>query len=131
MRSGAQLLTGLLVVPAQAHAGPAAGTGAVTAPAPQQALSPTPYMGWNTYYALGGDPTEAEAKSVADFLVSSGLRDVGYQYVWIDGNWAAPTPRSSAGDLVPNPDQFPNGLSSAFQWAGFATCGARLAARGS
>ncbi|WP_243869469.1 NPCBM/NEW2 domain-containing protein [Streptomyces liangshanensis] len=67
-------------------------------------------MGWNTYYALGGDPTEAEVKSVADHLVSSGLRDAGYQYVWIDGNWAAPTPRSAAGDLVPNPDQFPNGL---------------------
>ncbi|MEU3247451.1 MULTISPECIES: NPCBM/NEW2 domain-containing protein [unclassified Streptomyces] len=67
-------------------------------------------MGWNTYYALGGDPTESEIRSVADFLVSSGLRDSGYQYVWIDGNWAAPTPRSAAGDLVPNPDQFPNGL---------------------
>ncbi|WP_406502463.1 NPCBM/NEW2 domain-containing protein [Streptomyces sp. NBC_01602] len=104
------LLTGLLVVAAPAHAGPAAGTAAVTAPAPQQVLSPTPYMGWNTYYALGGDPTEAEVKSIADFLVSSGLRDAGYQYVWIDGNWAAPTPRSSAGDLVANPDQFPNGL---------------------
>ena len=104
------LLTGLLFVPASAHADPAAGTVAVTPTAPQQVLSPTPYMGWNTYYALGGDPTEAEVKSIADFLVSSGLRDAGYKYVWIDGNWAAPTPRSSGGDLVANPDQFPNGL---------------------
>ncbi|MGW1721493.1 NPCBM/NEW2 domain-containing protein [Streptomyces sp. NPDC002306] len=104
------LLTGLLVVPAQAHAGPAADAGAATAPAPQQALSPTPYMGWNTYYAFGGDPTEAEIRSTADFLVSSGLHDAGYNYVWIDGNWAAPTPRSAAGDLTPNPAQFPNGL---------------------
>ncbi|MFE0454986.1 NPCBM/NEW2 domain-containing protein [Streptomyces sp. NPDC058914] len=104
------LLTGLLVVQAPAHAVPPAGTAAVTASASQQVLSPTPYMGWNTYYALGGDPTAAEIKSTADFLVSSGLRDAGYEYVWIDGNWAAPTPRSSAGDLVPNPDQFPNGL---------------------
>ncbi|WP_328921376.1 hypothetical protein OG911_44525 [Streptomyces sp. NBC_00208] len=47
------LLTGLLGVAAPAHAGPAAGPVAVTAPAPQQVLSPTPYMGWNTYYALG------------------------------------------------------------------------------
>ncbi|MFE9628346.1 NPCBM/NEW2 domain-containing protein [Streptomyces sp. NPDC006527] len=104
------LLTGLLVVQAPAHAVPPAGTVAVTASTSQQILSPTPYMGWNTYYALGGDPTAAEIKSTADFLISSGLRDAGYQYVWIDGNWAAPTPRSSAGDLVPNPDQFPNGL---------------------
>ncbi|MEU3983789.1 NPCBM/NEW2 domain-containing protein [Streptomyces sp. NPDC026672] len=104
------LLTGLLVVQAPAHAAPPAGGPATTASAPKQLLSPTPYMGWNTYYAVGGDPTEAEIKSTADFLVSSGLRDTGYQYVWIDGNWAAPTPRNSAGDLVPNPDQFPNGL---------------------
>jgi alpha-galactosidase len=104
------LLTGLLVVQAPAHAVPPAGTVAVTASTSQQILSPTPYMGWNTYYALGGDPTAAEIKSTADFLISSGLRDAGYRYVWIDGNWAAPTPRSSAGDLVPNPDQFPNGL---------------------
>ncbi|WP_431964786.1 NPCBM/NEW2 domain-containing protein [Actinacidiphila sp. bgisy160] len=104
------LLTGLVAVPATAHADPAAAPAAVTTPASGQVLSPTPYMGWNTYYALGGDPTDAEIRSTADFLVSSGLRDAGYKYVWIDGNWAAPTPRSSAGDLVPNPDQFPNGL---------------------
>ncbi|MDX3099129.1 NPCBM/NEW2 domain-containing protein [Streptomyces sp. ME19-03-3] len=104
------LVTGLLALPAPAYAGAAGDTAAGTTPPPAQVLSPTPYMGWNTYYALGGDPTEAEVRSVADFLVSSGLRDAGYQYVWIDGNWAAPTPRSSAGDLVPNPDQFPNGL---------------------
>ncbi|MFJ4467104.1 NPCBM/NEW2 domain-containing protein [Streptomyces sp. NPDC089424] len=104
------LLAGLLVVNAPAVAAPAAGSAVGTAPAPEQVLSPTPYMGWNTYYALGGDPTDAEVRSIADFLVTSGLRDAGYEYVWIDGNWAAPTPRSSAGDLVPNPDQFPNGL---------------------
>ncbi|GHH25588.1 NPCBM/NEW2 domain-containing protein [Streptomyces lanatus] len=104
------LLAGLLVVQTPARAVPPAGSVAASTSAPQQVLSPTPYMGWNTYYALGGDPTEAEVKSIADFLVSSGLRDAGYRYVWIDGNWAAPTPRSSAGDLVPNPAQFPNGL---------------------
>ncbi|MFJ4848695.1 MULTISPECIES: NPCBM/NEW2 domain-containing protein [unclassified Streptomyces] len=104
------LVTGMLAVSAPAHATPAAATPAVTTQAGQQVLSPTPYMGWNTYYALGGDPTDAEIRSTADFLVSSGLRDAGYKYVWIDGNWAAPTPRSEAGDLVPNPDQFPDGL---------------------
>ncbi|GIF64048.1 alpha-galactosidase [Asanoa ishikariensis] len=98
---------GQLTVPAAAHAGPPA-----TA-APQQQ---TPYMGWNTYYGLGGDPTEAEVKASADFLVSSGLRDAGYRYVWIDGNWAAPTPRSESGDLVANPAQFPNGLAPLVQY---------------
>ncbi|GIF90285.1 glycoside hydrolase family 27 protein [Catellatospora chokoriensis] len=75
-------------------------------------LAPTPYMGWNTYFGLGGDPTETEIKSVADFLVSSGLRDAGYTYVWIDGNWAAPTPRNAAGQLVANPTQFPGGMAA-------------------
>ncbi|MFC9111829.1 NPCBM/NEW2 domain-containing protein [Streptomyces sp. NPDC057092] len=106
------LLTALLVAQAPAHAAPEAGEAAGTAPAaPTQVLSPTPYMGWNTYYALGGDPTDAEIRSTADFLVSSGLRDAGYEYVWIDGNWAAPTPRDEAGDLVANPAQFPDGLA--------------------
>ncbi|MEW1683173.1 NPCBM/NEW2 domain-containing protein [Streptomyces sp. NPDC093594] len=106
------LLTALLVTQAPAHAAPEAGEAAGTAPAaPTQVLSPTPYMGWNTYYALGGDPTDAEIRSTADFLVSSGLRDAGYEYVWIDGNWAAPTPRDEAGDLVANPAQFPDGLA--------------------
>ncbi|MFI2297804.1 NPCBM/NEW2 domain-containing protein [Actinacidiphila glaucinigra] len=105
------LVAGLLALPAPAYASPAAATATAETPATGQVLSPTPYMGWNTYYAFGGDPTETEIKSTADFLVTSGLRDAGYQYVWIDGNWAAPTPRSAAGDLTPNPAQFPNGLS--------------------
>jgi alpha-galactosidase len=75
-------------------------------------LAPTPYMGWNTYFGLGGDPTEDEVKSIADFLVSSGLRDAGYRYVWIDGNWAAEVPRNAAGDLVANPDHFPGGMAA-------------------
>ncbi|MFJ5264823.1 NPCBM/NEW2 domain-containing protein [Streptomyces sp. NPDC088387] len=104
------LVAGLLATqaPAQAVSPPERTAGAPSAP--QQVLSPTPYMGWNTYYALGGDPTDAEIRSTADFLVSSGLHKSGYEYVWIDGNWAAPTPRSEAGDLTPNPAQFPNGL---------------------
>ncbi|MFI5697043.1 NPCBM/NEW2 domain-containing protein [Kribbella sp. NPDC051586] len=78
-----------------------------TAPA---VLSPTPYMGWNTYYGLGGDFTEDTIKSVADSLVSRGLAKAGYDIVWLDGGWQADQSRSAAGDLVPNPAKFPNGL---------------------
>jgi alpha-galactosidase len=74
-------------------------------------LDPTPYMGWNTYFGLGGDPTEAEVRSVTDFMVSSGLRNAGYDIVWIDGNWAAPTPRNAAGQLVADPARFPSGMA--------------------
>ncbi|WP_369227193.1 glycoside hydrolase family 27 protein [Streptomyces sp. R39] len=72
-------------------------------------LAPTPYMGWNTYYGLGA-PTESEVRAVADKLVSSGLRDSGYDIVWLDGGWQADNPRDAQGRLVANPDRFPSGI---------------------
>ncbi|MFF1833521.1 glycoside hydrolase family 27 protein [Streptomyces sp. NPDC058231] len=72
-------------------------------------LARTPYMGWNTYYGLGA-PTEAQVKGVADYLVSSGLKDSGYDIVWLDGGWQADDPRDSQGRLVANPDRFPSGI---------------------
>ncbi|MFG2172012.1 glycoside hydrolase family 27 protein [Streptomyces niveus] len=72
-------------------------------------LAPTPYMGWNTYYGLGA-PTEQEVRSVADHLVSSGLRDSGYDIVWLDGGWQADNPRDGAGRLTAHPGRFPSGI---------------------
>ncbi|WP_416958817.1 glycoside hydrolase family 27 protein [Streptomyces sp. Agncl-13] len=72
-------------------------------------LAPTPYMGWNTYYGLGA-PTEQQVRSVADKLVDSGLRDAGYDIVWLDGGWQADNPRDAQGRLVANPDRFPSGI---------------------
>ncbi|MYV50147.1 glycoside hydrolase family 27 protein [Streptomyces sp. SID2888] len=73
-------------------------------------LAPTPYMGWNTYYGLGA-PTEDQVKKVADHLVSSGLRDSGYDIVWLDGGWQADQPRDPrTGRLVAHPTRFPSGI---------------------
>ncbi|MGR3867626.1 glycoside hydrolase family 27 protein [Streptomyces graminifolii] len=72
-------------------------------------LAPTPYMGWNTYYGLGA-PTEQQVRAVADKLVNSGLRDAGYDIVWLDGGWQADNPRDAQGRLVANPDRFPSGI---------------------
>ncbi|MET7607512.1 glycoside hydrolase family 27 protein [Streptomyces avermitilis] len=72
-------------------------------------LAPTPYMGWNTYYGLGA-PTEQQVRAVADKLVSSGLRDSGYDMVWLDGGWQADNPRDTHGRLVAHPDRFPSGI---------------------
>lgn len=71
----------------------------------------TPYMGWNTYYGLGA-PDETKVKSVADFLVSSGLRRAGYDIVWIDGGWTAPQPRDASGNLLADPAKFPGGIAN-------------------
>ncbi|MFE9005619.1 glycoside hydrolase family 27 protein [Streptomyces sp. NPDC007875] len=94
-----------------------AGPMAMAAPAVDQGapdyydsgLAPTPYMGWNTYYGLGA-PTEKEVRAVADRLVSSGLRDSGYDIVWLDGGWQADDPRDGQGRLAAHPDRFPSGI---------------------
>ncbi len=73
-------------------------------------LAPTPYMGWNTYYGLGA-PTEDQVRKVADHLVTSGLRDSGYNIVWLDGGWQADQPRDpETGRLVAHPTRFPSGI---------------------
>lgn len=72
-------------------------------------LAATPYMGWNTYYGLGA-PSESAVESVADFLVSSGLRDAGYNYVWLDGGWQGSPPRDGSGHLVADSTRFPSGI---------------------
>lgn len=90
-----------------AHAGPAVDQGA---PAYYDSgLAPTPYMGWNTYYGLGA-PTEKEVRSVADELIGSGLRDSGYDIVWLDGGWQADNPRDAQGRLTADRDRFPSGV---------------------
>ena len=98
--------------PSPSQAGsPAAAAQPKPAP-PPDVLSPTPYMGWNTYYGLGGAFDETSVKQVADALVSRGLAKVGYDIVWLDGGWQASTPRDAAGDLVADPARFPSGLKA-------------------
>ncbi|MFF5546929.1 glycoside hydrolase family 27 protein [Streptomyces olivaceoviridis] len=99
------VLTASAVPPATAD--PAVDQGAPAAYG--SGLAPTPYMGWNTYYGLGA-PTEKEVRAVADTLVSSGLRDSGYDIVWLDGGWQADNPRDAQGRLVAHPDRFPSGI---------------------
>ncbi|WP_243638851.1 glycoside hydrolase family 27 protein [Streptacidiphilus pinicola] len=73
-------------------------------------------MGWNTYYAIGGSPTESSVESVANSLVSTGLAAAGYNYVWLDGGWQASTPRNAQGQLVANPAEFPDGIAALASW---------------
>jgi alpha-galactosidase len=73
-------------------------------------LARTPYMGWNSYFAVGA-ASEEKVLGVADFLVSSGLAKAGYDIVWIDGGWNANPPRNDDGKLVPDPARFPSGFT--------------------
>jgi alpha-galactosidase len=81
-------------------------------PASAVPLSATPYQGWNTYFGLGGDYTAAQVLGVADKLVSSGLAKAGYNIVWLDGGWQAPTPRGADGLLQGDPSRFPDGMAA-------------------
>ncbi|MFJ9951887.1 glycoside hydrolase family 27 protein [Kitasatospora sp. NPDC091207] len=81
-------------------------------------LALTPPMGWNGWNAFKCDVDEAKVRKTADILVSSGLRDAGYQYVNLDDCWMRsatgfddPTGgRDAAGRLQPDPVKFPNGI---------------------
>jgi len=75
-------------------------------------LSLTPSMGFNDWYAYYDRVSDKLMREAADIIVSSGMADVGYQYVNIDDCWMTAAKnrdpkrngsfRDSAGDLLPN-----------------------------
>jgi alpha-galactosidase len=75
-------------------------------------LACTPPMGWNHWYAHYGRITDGLMREAADVMVSSGMADVGYQYVNIDDCWMnAPRHedslrvgplRDAGGNILPN-----------------------------
>jgi alpha-galactosidase len=50
-------------------------------------LALTPPMGWNHWYAHYARITDKMMRGAADVMISSGMADVGYQYVNIDDCW--------------------------------------------
>jgi len=50
-------------------------------------LALTPPMGWNHWYAHYDRITDKMVREAADMMISSGMADVGYQYVNIDDCW--------------------------------------------
>src|SRR5205807_7392387 len=81
----------------------------------QLAPTPTPYMGWNTYYGVGGGFNESTIKSVASSLTSSGLAQAGYKIVWLDFGWASGA-RDSNGNLIVDSSQWPDGMAGLTSW---------------
>ena len=85
-------------------------------PSSSAAIPPTtPYMGWNTYYGLGGRFNESTVESVAASLISSGLARAGYRIVWLDFGWASGA-RNVNGELVVDHNQWPHGLTGLTAW---------------
>ena len=65
----------------------------------QTDLAPTPPMGWNSWNHFAGKVTDADVRTAADFMVSSGMRDASYVYVNIDDKLCA-FQRTEAGHLL-------------------------------
>ncbi len=75
-------------------------------------LALTPPMGWNHWYAHYDRITDQMMREAAEVMISSGMADVGYQYVNIDDCWMnAPKNNDSLrvgplrdpqGNLIPN-----------------------------
>jgi alpha-galactosidase len=83
------LLASLAAVPAMAGAQVAA----------------TPPMGWNSWNHFADRVTDADVRTAADQLVSTGMRDAGYVYVNVDDTWQGK--RDAQGILHPN-EKFPD-----------------------
>lgn len=74
-------------------------------------LGLTPPMGWNSWNTFTWNINDALIRETADAMVSSGLKDAGYQYVVIDDCWSLKQ-RDQNGCLVADPEKFPNGMKA-------------------
>ncbi len=77
-----------------------------------KSLAATPPMGWNSWSMFGPKIHEDIIRETADALVSSGLKDCGYEYLVIDDCWSKKDGRDSNGDLIPDPEKFPNSMKA-------------------
>ena len=73
-------------------------------------LAQTPQMGWSSWNKFQGNINEDIIKEIADAMVSSGLRDVGYTYINIDDCWHGQ--RDADGFIQPDPKHFPSGMKA-------------------
>jgi len=104
-------------------------------------LANTPQMGWNSWNKFGCNVSEQLIRESADALVSSGMKDAGYQYVNIDDCWHGE--RDARGFIQVNAQRFPSGMKALADYvharglklglysdAGWKTCGGRPGSRG-
>ncbi|MFI5124474.1 MAG: glycoside hydrolase family 27 protein [Chitinophagales bacterium] len=74
-------------------------------------LALTPPMGWNSWNKFACDGVNEQViRKTADAMVSSGMKDAGYEYVVIDDCWQID--RDSDGNIVADPKKFPSGIKA-------------------
>src|SRR5947207_870157 len=77
-----------------------------------EGLALTPPMGWNSWNTFQIKIDEQLVKDVADVMVSSGMKDVGYRYIVLDDGWMTMARDPKTGDLVADPKKFPRGMKA-------------------
>ncbi|MBL4587595.1 MAG: glycoside hydrolase family 27 protein [Flavobacteriales bacterium] len=70
----------------------------------------TPPMGWNTWNTFHCQVDEELIRESADYMVSSGMKAAGYEYIVIDDCWQKT--RDSEGRIVADPKRFPSGIKA-------------------
>jgi len=109
--------------------------------AQESGLALTPPMGWNSWNKFGCNVSEKLIKEMADAMVTSGMRDAGYEYIVIDDCWQVG--RDSLGNIIADPQRFPSGMKALadyvhskglkfglYSCAGRKTCQGRPGSRG-
>ena len=71
-------------------------------------LAATPPMGWNSWNKFGCDVSDKLIREMADAVVTSGMKEAGYQFVNIDDCWQVS--RDASGTIVADPERFPAGI---------------------
>ena len=74
-------------------------------------IASRPPMGWNSWNTFGININETLIFQIADTMAEKGYRDAGYEYLIIDDCWSLKE-RDSFGNLVPDPEKFPNGMKT-------------------
>jgi alpha-galactosidase len=70
----------------------------------------TPPMGVNTWYGYSSGINETLIKSLADQMVTNGLKDAGYTYLNLDDGWAGQ--RDTNGVMQSDTNKFPSGIKA-------------------
>lgn len=75
-----------------------------------QPHKPAPPMGWMSWNLFGININEQVIRGMADAMVSSGMKDAGYEYIIIDDGWQGG--RDNRNNIIPDPQKFPSGMKA-------------------
>lgn len=74
----------------------------------EKLLASTPPMGWMTWNYFGENINETVITEMADAMVSSGMVEAGYKYIFIDDGWQGG--RDNKNNMMPDATKFPSGI---------------------